>query len=160
MSLELEQVRLWVVRPALQRIALWSPAAENLVLGTGLHESHYQYLDQIGANPGPAYGLWQMEKATYEDLWGSIPGDLFKRLLDLGGYDAMTHPPIEELHGNLFLGAAMCRVLYRRVKEPLPEAYDFHGMALYWKRYYNTPLGKGQVLVAAKSFEVVCGNKN
>lgn len=50
----------------------------------------------------------------------------------------------------------MCRLLYRRIKEPLPHERDVLGMARYWKRYYNTSLGKGSVEVAMKSFEVAC----
>ena len=37
----------------------------------------------------------------------------------------------------------MCRVHYYRVSEALPEENDIEGMARYWKKYYNTPLGAG-----------------
>ena len=47
----------------------------------------------------------------------------------------------EEMTGNLYYATAMCRVHYRRVKEPIPNTVI--GQAQYWKRYYNTPLGKG-----------------
>jgi hypothetical protein len=49
------------------------------------------------------------------------------------------------MHGNHFYAAAMCRVFYLRVPERLPQADDSAAMARYWKRYYNTHLGKGTV---------------
>lgn len=155
LGLDAGQLREFVVRPALKRINLWSPAAENLVLGTCLHESHARYLDQLTPGPGPAYGLWQMERATYEDLWRNfIPGDSYLRLnlLEMAGFDSEEHPPVQEMHGNLFYAAAMCRVHYRRVREALPVATDAQALAEYWKRYYNTALGKGTVAQALPAF--------
>jgi hypothetical protein len=51
----------------------------------------------------------------------------------------------------------MCRVHYLRVKEALPTENDAAGMASYWKRYYNTVLGKGTIEQALPSFRVACG---
>jgi hypothetical protein len=39
--------------------------------------------------------------------------------------------------------AAMARLRYRRAPGRLPAAGDVAGMAAYWKRHYNTPLGRG-----------------
>ena len=44
-----------VIRPALSKINLWSPSAEELVLGTAIVESGLTYLRQWG--DGPALGL-------------------------------------------------------------------------------------------------------
>ncbi len=52
---------------------------------------------------------------------------------------------LDQLRGNLFYAAAMCRIFYLRFSKPLPQAGDWHGMAKYWKRYYNTHLGAGTV---------------
>lgn len=155
LGIDAGQLREYVVRPALQRISLWSPAAENLVMGTAMHESRLRFLDQLAPGPGPAYGLWQMERATYDDLWRHfIPGDSHLRrcLLDLAGHDSSIYPPVEELHGNLFYAAAMCRVHYRRVPSALPAFDDALGMATYWKRHYNTHLGKGTIDQALPAF--------
>lgn len=51
----------------------------------------------------------------------------------------------KELITNLAYATAMARVFYRRVKEALPAADDLDGMGRYWKKYYNTPLGRGTV---------------
>jgi len=156
------QLREYVVRPALQRIEPiipWSQKAENLVIGTGIHESQIRYVDQLADGPGPAYGIFQMERLTYEDIWKTyvpIVSGLRAKLLDLAGFDALALPPVTELHGNLFFAAAMCRVFYRRISAALPAADDAPAMARYWKRYYNTPLGKGTMEQALAAFQMAC----
>ena len=61
------QIRSLVIRPALSKINLWSPSAEELVLGTAIVESGLTYLRQWG--DGPALGLWQVEPSTQNDLY-------------------------------------------------------------------------------------------
>ncbi len=153
------QLREYVVRPALQRIGLWSQAAENLVLGTGYVESGYVFLDQTTPGPGPAYGFWQMEEPTHGDLWEHYlafqPDALRSPLLTMAGHGERTPPPVETLHGNLFYASAMCRVHYRRARPPLPAADDAAGLAAYWKQHYNTVLGAGSVDKALPFFQKV-----
>lgn len=159
--MDIQQFRLFVVRPALQRIDLWSQSAENLVLGTGLVESRLEYLDQTsnGIVPGPAYGLFQMELLTHEDIWDNylqFNPKLSLAVKLLSGWDQLNRPPVEELWGNNFYSAAMCRVHYRRVSQPLPAADDALGMAHYWKAHYNTYKGKGSAQDAYQKFLKVC----
>ena len=47
-GLDLQQLRVDIVRRSLTHIGLWSQAAENLVLGTALTESRARYLRQLG----------------------------------------------------------------------------------------------------------------
>ena len=51
MPLNAQQLRTLVVRPALQAIGAWSPAAENLVMGTAGQESRLTHLHQLGGGP-------------------------------------------------------------------------------------------------------------
>jgi len=51
----------------------------------------------------------------------------------------------------------MCRVHYLRRAEPLPKADDVHGMAAYWKRYYNTVHGKGTQQEFVENYERYIG---
>lgn len=144
--LDVSQVREFVVRPALQHIGLWSLAAEELVLGTGLQESRLRYIKQLGR--GPALGLFQMEPATHDDIWFNYLRyqiELRNLVKGLAPHTHKFHPTAEALIGHLPYAAAMCRVHYRRVRAPLPAAGDIEGQAKYWKRYYNTELGKGTV---------------
>ena len=130
-----------MVRPTLQYIGLHSAAAENLVVYTGIQESGVRALNQ--AAHGPATGLWQMEKATHDDLWFAfLPRHslVLQRITDLR---AAWPTGFEQLRGNLNYAAAMCRVLYYRAAPPLPAADDLPGLAAYWKAYYNTSAGAG-----------------
>lgn len=147
------QLAMYVIRPTLKRVRLGSVIADALVLGTALQESHARFVDQLTPGPGPAYGLWQMEAATHTDHWNNFiryKASLRDALLDIAGYDDLPRPPVHELVGNLFYGAAMCRVHYWRVKPPLPT--DAEGLARYWKDHYNTALGRGTVQQALPHF--------
>ena len=174
-GLDPDQLRLYVVRPALRHLGLWSASAENLVLGTGMVESALRYVRQLGG--GPALSLWQVEPATYRDLWYSYLAyhdDLGFKLASLApvasaehspellGPDAAEYgdadPPVHEryLLGSLYLGAAVCRLLYRRAPEPLGAPDDPLWMAHLWKKRYNTPLGAGTVEKALPHFARAC----
>jgi hypothetical protein len=153
--MNLNNLRELVIRPALQYIELWSQAAENLVLGTALVESNAEYLHQV---KGPALGLWQCEPAT----WLDIQENFLKYNASLRGWleELQTSASItggaNELIGNLYYGAAICRIHYRRAREPLPAAKDAEGLAKYWKNHYNSRLGKGAVEKALPRFIVAC----
>jgi hypothetical protein len=142
MSLDVAQFREHILQPVLEDIDLYSLAAEELLLGTALQESHLTYLKQIGG--GPAVGVFQMEPATHDDIWLNYleyDSELGGKVRDL----SFTPVDAEEMMGNLYYAAAMCRVHYYRVSEALPDAGDIEAQAAYWKQYYNTPLGAGTV---------------
>jgi hypothetical protein len=139
--LSIADVRDLVIRPALEAIGLYSPAAEQLLIGTGLQESGFRKLRQYGK--GPALGLWQMEPFTHDDLWATYLNrkpDLAARLREI-----CVDPAAGSLAWNLRYAAAMCRVKYYRVPAKLPAADDIEAQAAYWKMHYNTPLGRGTV---------------
>jgi hypothetical protein len=148
-----------VVIPALWRIGLDSLAAQVLVLGTALVESRLRWLDQIDkyAKPGPAYGLYQMELATHDDIWANYLSQKIAIRLAvarLSVYSSLgDKPDATELWSNLAYATAMCRVHYRRVSAPLPRSSDAHGMAFYHKRFYNTDAGATIVEHSLKHFE-------
>lgn len=141
-GLDLASVKDLVIMPALQTLGLMSPAALNLVTGTGLVESGYIWLKQTGG--GPALGPWQMEPATEQDIWGNW-------LKYQPGYEGMVRkllvpgPTTSQLVWNLQYAAAMCRIKYLRAEPPLPAYDDAEGLATYWKNFYNTALGAGSV---------------
>lgn len=53
-------------------------------------------------------------------------------------------PDESELITNLMLAATMARIHYMRNKEPLPKANDVDAIWEYYKKYYNTQLGKAK----------------
>ncbi len=142
------ELQLHVIRPTLQEIGLWSEAAENLLLGTAAQESHMgRYLTQVR---GPALGIYQIEPATHRDIWQSflkyharLREKVEQLLSPLNSLDE-SHKDQALIH-NLAYSTAIARILYYRISKPLPSANDINGLAAYWKKYYNTPLGKGKV---------------
>ena len=46
---------------------------------------------------------------------------------------------------NIALQAVFCRLKYKRDKYALPKSSDLEAQAKYWKRVYNTHLGKGTI---------------
>jgi hypothetical protein len=124
---------------------MWSESAENLLLGTAAQESLMgTYLVQLGG--GPALGIYQMEPATEKDCWDNFI--LHRNELRLIMNDISTNTTNgelfeSELTWNLVYATAMARIKYYRDPEPLPAADDIPGLAAYWKRVFNTNLGKG-----------------
>ena len=130
-----------VVIPTLKELDMYSEEACLLVVGTAIQESRLHYLKQIPS--GIAKGICQMEEATHDDIWDNFlkyKPEIKEKLM---GLTNQSMDLVDQLKGNLYYAVAMCRIHYYRVSEALPN--DLEGMARYWKKYYNTELGKGTV---------------
>ncbi|MBF0214130.1 MAG: hypothetical protein HQM00_11315 [Magnetococcales bacterium] len=156
MGLDPHQLCEHIIRPTLQRLGLWTEAAEELVLGTAIQESGLRYVRQLGS--GPARGLWQMEPATHDDLWTNHLNSRTKLGLNvLGPY---TKPDPGRLVWDLAYSCAMCRVHYLRCPGALPPAGDLNGQAYYWKKYYNTVHGAGTIGEYLANWQRVMGDRS
>lgn len=133
--LDARQLRDLIVRPTIEQIGIYSLAAEQIVIGTAAKESHLTYIRQhLGEGKhGRGRGLWQVEPETAEDLIKRHRRRLWL-VIDLA-----------RLEGDLYLGAAICRIKYLDDPLPLPAAGDVAGMDATWKRHYNSGKGKGRV---------------
>src|SRR5690606_13966327 len=152
--IRISQLRADVIRPACRLVGWHAPAAEDLLVGTFLAESLVDgdtCLRQLGG--GPALGIFQMEPATHDDIWrhwlGYRPEGERVRALTPAGHG---FPRAENLVFNLLYAAPMARAHYRRVPSALPTHGDVDGYAAYWKRHYNTRLGKGDPAEFAQRF--------
>lgn len=138
------QLLRYVIRPTLAAMGTASAAAEALLLGTAAVESQLgRYLHQAA---GPALGIYQMEPATHDDLWRHwLPARpvLRTQLLTWAADTGVLPPPADQLIHDLRYATAMARLHYLRVPAPLPPAADLPALAEYWKRHYNTHLGRG-----------------
>lgn len=136
--------RINVIVPVLAKVGGGGVAAEELLLGTAVQESlNFMHRKQQGG--GPARGYFQMESATHDDIWKnylSYRQSLAKDVLSF--LPSLSADKISALENNDKYAAAMARVHYMRVANPLPKAGDIVAQAHYWKQYYNTPLGKGK----------------
>jgi hypothetical protein len=160
-AINAEQLREYVIRPALKRVDLWSPAAEDLLLGTAAHESAMgTYIKQI---KGPALGIYQIEPATHLDIWENY----LKYKTGLRDKIIATIPPMlrntrqgferrgehSMLITDLAYATIMARICYLRAPTALPPEGDLQGYAAYWKQYFNTPLGAGTEQQYAAHFQ-------
>jgi hypothetical protein len=147
MTKRLEQMKN-LVDDVLKKCGLYSEEAAQLVFLTGLVESKYKYLYQIG---GPARGYFQVEPFTAWDIclnylvYRKSEARTYAKALkiDEGVLLFPTEELLEELlPENIALGILLCRLKYYRVPHPLPK--DTDSMAAYWKQFYNAG-GKGTV---------------
>jgi len=148
-----------LIKTTLAELAYVIPVTDNaveLLMLTAAQESHLgTYIMQL---KGPARGVFQMEPRTEKDIWENFL-QYKPDLRALVGALRLRHPGHDDLDllANLPYQIAMARILYYRVKEPLPDdPSDITSLARYWKQHYNTPLGAGEVLEAVGNYERFC----
>lgn len=133
---------------------LYSKSAVNLLLGTMAVESAFgTFLYQKPSRI--AKGIFQIEFATEQDIWNNylFYGRAAKRKAIYQISGVRSYENNGALEWNLAYGICMCRLFYRRVKEPFPVADDVVGLAQYWKSFYNTSQGKGTIEQFVKAYE-------
>ena len=133
-----------IIKPVLIKMGLYSKSAEELLLGTAIQESvNFQYREQISG--GPALGYFQMEPKTHDDIWDNFLKYRTNLSSNIASFmTSESADKLKELKENDKYSVAMARAHYMRVSAPLPNAGDIEAQAKYWKKYYNTPLGKGR----------------
>jgi len=124
--------------------------ALDIVYATGLVESKYEYIEQIGT--GPARSFWQVEPQTAVDNcknFISTRPELMQKCADILGIDPyhFIDPQPDNwdwiLRTNIAAGILHCRIKYWRVPESIENSPE--GLAKYWKEHYNTAEGAGSV---------------
>lgn len=136
------QFRELIVKPSLNDLVLYSKDAEELLVFTCAVESGGgTYIKQVN---GVALGIYQMEPATHTDIWINFinfhPSICMKLSLNFA-----VHTQSEDrLIYDLRYATAMCRLHYYRNKEKLPSHQDENAIWEYYKKFYNTPLGKAK----------------
>lgn len=129
------------IRATLQLVNLWSPQAEELLLGTAAQESHLgKYRRQIGGGPGT--GIYQIEPATEQSLWADYLDYRPSLAVNISMICGVRKPDNYQLENNLSYQHIMCRLRYYAwVKAPIPSTIN--AQANYWKDHYNTEQGAG-----------------
>ena len=105
---------------------------------------HYLVQQNIGFKGG--IGIYQMQRGTYDDIWSRKINDkvaIKARIRLMLGYEGK--PPAERMATDMTLATIMTRLFYAAIPNPLLASDDIRGIGEYWKRYYNTALGKGTV---------------
>jgi hypothetical protein len=144
MSINPTQLRHLIV-DVLKTAGMFSEDAVELLMMTAAQETHCgKYIEQVR---GPALGIFQMEPFTHDDIYKSY---IKERPSIMEIMDAFTFKPpywsdhIKDLNqrANIPYQIVMARVFYMRFREKLPPRHDVHAMAKYYKKYWNSYLGK------------------
>jgi hypothetical protein len=127
----------------LKEFDLYSKSASNLLIGTFLAESRGgTYIRQISKGEFDinvhALGIGQMEYNTFDWLETKYMNLLEK-------HDLFYNYWFRDLEYNLKYSIIFTRLRYLAVSEPLPEANNLEELGKYWKKYYNTIDGAGEV---------------
>ena len=147
------------INSTLSYLGLHSKVATELLMMTCAQESLLgQYLHQV---KGPAEGYFQIEPATERDIWNnylrykSALASKIKALIPGGDYSRPTIPNIPHMRVNLSYQICMARIHYYRVPEKLPINTP-QDLARYYKKYYNTYLGKATPEQAIRAYTSLC----
>lgn len=152
--LDLQNVLDCWVKPALEYFPseLNTPNRQQFMVAIGCAESEYTWIQQVN---GPALGFWQMEEFTFYDCitnflnyesiftpgWNRITGS--QATNDPNEVDQMID--WKRIGYNCRFACYMAAIKIYRAPPALPAFGDIQGMAEYWKTYYNTSQGAGQV---------------
>ena len=125
---------------------------ELLMMTAAIESNLGQYIRQVGG--GPALGIFQMEPESHDDIYSNYINNrpYLWDVVDLFSADE-SHRNLEY---NLAYAIIMARIHYLRAKGPLPEATDIEGMAHYYKKVWNTHLGKSTVEEAVEDYLYYC----
>lgn len=150
--LDCSQFRSLIVEPVLSKLRLYSKNAEELLVFTCAAESlGGTYLHQV---KGPAVGIFQMEPATYTDIWVNYirARNQLATLMAIH-YGCNKIPEVERMIYDLHFATAMARIHYLRMPGNLPDAKDIDGIWDYYKKYYNTEKGKAKKEDSIKKYQ-------
>lgn len=136
------EFRIEVIRPVLKKLELWSEEAEELLLGTAIHESGGLKKVRQSAG-GPALSYFQIEPATLYDLYDNFLRFRPELKEHLDQFQVPALSLAENLTMNAAYATAAARLQYYRIPEAIPSSVK--GQAEYWKKYWNTKLGKGTI---------------
>lgn len=131
----------------------YAESVARLLMGTAAAESLLRHRRQIGfsmENPNGAWGLWQTEQHAVADSVRYLARrrDVLAAATRFAPSvaEAMCAGALPRMHmirDDDRLAVLFARLHYLRVAEAVPD--DLRGQAGYWKKYYNTRLGKGTV---------------
>ena len=82
---------------------------------------------------------------------GAVGNEMRRQFMDANIQNKLWNLGFDEkdsamrVMGNIPLQVAFCRLKYRRDKHALPGIENIEAQAKYWKRVYNSELGRGTI---------------
>lgn len=156
--LNLLQFRNYILNPTLKAIGKYSPVAEELLIGTGLIESGFRHIKQLGYELKGGNGIFQVETATGAWIckdYLTHPGrvelarKISKYLWPFAEYPIditlLDEDDVKNLlTSDLRFSVILARLKYYSIPKALPsDPKNIEALAEYWKTYYNaSPNGR------------------
>lgn len=131
-----QDLRQYVIAKALTHLGDWSPAAENLLLGTAAQETGLG----LFLRRGSGLGIYNLSSQVHRAVWDRYLIDhpeLASRTRGLAGQHSFLENPHDELIGNLRYATAIAWHVYRRNGQSLPRADDPEELACHWQKYFH-----------------------
>jgi hypothetical protein len=102
-----------------------------------------------------------MEELTYNEVWASyLSSHSHLAYKILQATYMSTKPPFPMLMHNIYYATLIARINYMRFKDPIPPADDLTGIAEYYKKFWNTSLGKATPQGAIENYHKFIGKKS
>lgn len=138
MSIDVTELRNFVIRPTLKHLNVWSTNAENLLLGTAALESG------LGSHLKEAYhqglGIYAITPEVHKQLWDEyLVGDvdLASEIRGLASQHEFLEHPHQELTTNLSYATAIAWYLYEQNGLKLPKRKcTLDALAHFWYQHY------------------------
>jgi len=131
-----DDLRHLVIRDTLKYLGDWSEAAENLLVGTAIHESGLGFC----LKDNRRLGIYHISPSGHRAVWDHYlvhHPELASLVRGLAGQHAFLTDPHGELLSNLKYATAIAWCIYRKAEEPLPEADDIAGLGRFWHRHFH-----------------------
>jgi hypothetical protein len=120
-----------------------TPQAIQLMIGTACAETHFGTFRDDYEPQGR--GVYQFDGVRFNDIRDYLivqRKDIHKIIIEEFGFDmryigfnsALDHSPL--------LNSVLCRIGYYMKPEPLPYVGDVIGQAAYYKKHWNSSIGK------------------
>lgn len=149
----------------------YASAVARLLFGTCAQESALVWTRQRSVRwegPSGGFSRWQLETGSIGDSLVLVRKRtaLSRNCGDIlfgdpnAPDDALSRMPVESVLWGMRmdsgdpLGCVFARLHYMRVAAPVPERIE--DQAAYWKRYYNTALGKGTAAQYVQNWARYC----
>ncbi len=139
------ELRHLVIRPTLKHLKLWSPGAENLLLGTAAQESGLG--EHLQREQHRALGIYQITPRMHRNVWDKFLArqpNLASKVRGLASQHEFLHHPHAELATNLSYATAVAMMVYLRTGKILPPeaSNDPNRLGHWWrKNFHGSPQG-------------------
>ena len=141
MGIYATDLRTLVIRPTLEQLNQWSPAAENLLMGTAAQESQLGF--RLASNQ--LKGIYRISETTHQQVWDEFlihDPETASRLRGLASQQQFLQAPHNELAINLSYATGVAWMIYLRHGLSLPDAHNIRELGKCWLNYYADRDGK------------------